>query len=61
MLTTAPAELFQLSQHEGKVSAGMRGDLTILAQDPASGDPAAFTAVRYAIRGGRVIWPQPVH
>jgi imidazolonepropionase-like amidohydrolase len=56
MLTTAPAELFHLSQREGKVMPGMRGDLTILSEDPASGRPEAFTKVRYTIRGGTVIW-----
>ncbi len=56
MLTTAPAELFHLSRNEGKVMPGMRGDLTILSEDPGSGNPEAFTAVRYTIRGGKVIW-----
>jgi imidazolonepropionase-like amidohydrolase len=56
MLTTAPTELFDLAQHEGKVMRGMRGDLTILSEDPASGHPEAFTAVAYTIRGGKVIW-----
>jgi imidazolonepropionase-like amidohydrolase len=56
MLTTAPAELFRLSQREGKVMAGMRGDLTILSEDPASGNPEAFTKTRYTVRGGKVIW-----
>jgi imidazolonepropionase-like amidohydrolase len=56
MLTTAPAELFHLSQREGKVMPGMRGDLTILSEDPASGHPESFTKVRYTIRGGKVIW-----
>ena len=56
MLTTAPAELFHLSQREGKVMPGMRGDLSILSEDPASGHPEAFTKVRYTIRGGNVIW-----
>jgi imidazolonepropionase-like amidohydrolase len=56
MLTTAPAELFHLSEHEGKVMSGMRGDLTILSEDPASGHLEAFTEVRYTIRGGKVIW-----
>jgi len=56
MLTTAPAELFHLSQREGKVLPGMRGDLTILSEDPASGNPEAFTKARYTIRGGKVIW-----
>jgi imidazolonepropionase-like amidohydrolase len=56
MLTTAPVELFHLSQREGKVVPGMRGDLTILSEDPASGHADAFTKVRYTIRGGKVIW-----
>ena len=56
MLTTAPAELFHLSQREGKVMPGMRADLTILSEDPASGHPEAFTKVKYTIRGGNVIW-----
>jgi imidazolonepropionase-like amidohydrolase len=56
MLTTAPAELFHLSQREGKVMPGMRGDLTILSEDPASGHPEAFTKIRYTIRSGNVIW-----
>lgn len=55
-LTTAPAELFGLSQSEGKVAPGMRGDRTILSEDPGSGNPDAFTKVRYTIRGGKVIW-----
>jgi imidazolonepropionase-like amidohydrolase len=56
MLTTAPAELFHLSQHEGKVLPGMVADLTILSEDPAAGAPEAFTKIRYTIRGGKVIW-----
>jgi imidazolonepropionase-like amidohydrolase len=56
MLTTDPAELFHLSQREGKVMPGMRGDLTILSEDPASGRLEAFTKIRYTIRGGKVIW-----
>ena len=56
MLTTAPAELFHRSQHEGKVAPGMRADITILSKDPAAGDPLAFTAVKYTIRGGKIIW-----
>lgn len=54
MLTTAPAELFHLAG--GTVEPGESGDLTVLAADPASGDPAAFTRVLYTIRGGRVIF-----
>jgi imidazolonepropionase-like amidohydrolase len=56
MLTTAPAELFHLSQREGKVMVGMRGDLTILSEDPVAEQPEAFTKVMYTIRGGTVVW-----
>jgi imidazolonepropionase-like amidohydrolase len=56
MLTTAPAELFKVAGSESKVAPGMRGDLTVLTADPASGDPVAFTRVLYTIRGGRVIF-----
>jgi imidazolonepropionase-like amidohydrolase len=56
MLTTDPAALFHLEQREGKVMPGMRGDLTVLSEDPSSGNPEAFTKVRYTIRGGIVIW-----
>ena len=56
MLTTAPVGLFHLSKDEGKVLPGMQGNLTILSQDPQSGDPDSFTKVRYTIRAGKVIW-----
>jgi len=56
MLTTAPAELFRLSARERKVIPGMRGDLTVLSEDPQSGRPAAFTNIRCTIRAGNVIW-----
>ena len=56
MLTTAPADLFHLSQIEGQVLPGMRADLTILSADPATGKPDAFTSIRYTIRSGKVIW-----
>jgi imidazolonepropionase-like amidohydrolase len=56
MLTTAPVSLFHLSKNEGKVIAGMRGDLTIVSEDPATDYTKAFTKVIYTIRGGKVIW-----
>ena len=56
MLTTAPAELFHVASHEGKVEPGMNGDLTVLTAAPANDAPAAFTKVLYTIRGGRVIF-----
>lgn len=58
MLTTAPAERFHVADHQGRIAVGMNGDLTILSADPAS-DPLAFTAVRYAMRGGKVIAAAP--
>ena len=59
MLTTAPAQRLHVSDHEGRIAPGMNGDLTILSSDPASGDPAAFTHVRYTIRKGRILYSQP--
>jgi imidazolonepropionase-like amidohydrolase len=56
MLTTAPAERFGVAGHQGKVAVGMAGDLTILDSDPETGGAAAFTKVRYTIRGGKVIY-----
>lgn len=56
MLTTTPARQFSVSKQKGRVAPGMNGDLTILSADPASGDPAAFTQVRYTVRNGRVIY-----
>jgi imidazolonepropionase-like amidohydrolase len=58
MLTTAPAERFHVSSEKGRVAVGMAGDLTVLSSDPAT-DSLAFTQVRYAIRGGKVIASKP--
>jgi imidazolonepropionase-like amidohydrolase len=58
MLTTAPAERFHVADQQGRIAVGMKGDLTILSADPAT-DPLAFTSVRYAIRGGKVIATAP--
>ncbi len=58
MLTTAPAERFHVSGEKGRVAIGMAGDLTVLSSDPAT-DSLAFTQVRYAIRGGKVIASKP--
>jgi imidazolonepropionase-like amidohydrolase len=58
MLTTAPAERFHVSKDKGRIAVGMAGDLTVLSNDPAS-DSLAFTQVRYAIRGGKVIASKP--
>ncbi len=37
MLTTAPAERFGVSDHEGRIAPGMDADLTILSADLATG------------------------
>jgi imidazolonepropionase-like amidohydrolase len=56
MLTTAPAQRFHVADHQGRIAPGMNGDLTILSSDPASGDPTAFTQVRYTVREGRILY-----
>jgi imidazolonepropionase-like amidohydrolase len=58
MLTTAPAERFHVSKDQGRIAVDMAGDLTVLSSDPAT-DSLAFTQVRYAIRGGKVIASKP--
>ncbi len=55
-LTTAPAALFKVDRHQGRVAPGMDGDLTILGSDPKADGVRAFSDVRYAIRGGRVLF-----
>jgi imidazolonepropionase-like amidohydrolase len=54
MLTTTPVRRFGLKD-EGRIAPGQRADLTILSADPTQ-SLTAFTKVRYAIRGGRVIY-----
>jgi imidazolonepropionase-like amidohydrolase len=56
MLTTNPAQRFGVERREGRVAAGMEGNLTILAKDPAVDGPVSMTEVRYTIRQGRVIY-----
>ena len=56
MLTTAPAALFSVAAHQGRVAPGMDGDLTILGSDPRSAGVRAFSDVRYTIRGGQVLF-----
>lgn len=56
MLTTTPAALFKVSGHQGRVARGMDGDLTVLGSDPKTAGADAFTDVRYAIRGGKVLF-----
>jgi imidazolonepropionase-like amidohydrolase len=56
MLTTAPAQRFEVLAHKGTIHPGADGDLTILAADPSAGKMEDFTDVRYTIRAGRVIF-----
>ena len=56
-LTTAPARRFGLRK-EGQVASGMYADLVLLGGDP-SVDGRAFTAVRYTLRAGKVIYRSP--
>jgi len=56
MLTTTPAALFKVDGHAGRVARGMDGDLTVLGSDPATAGVGAFSDVRYAIRGGRLLF-----
>jgi imidazolonepropionase-like amidohydrolase len=56
MLTTAPAARFGVAGHQGRIALGMDADLTILSVDPATGDPLAFTQVKYTIRAGHIIF-----
>jgi imidazolonepropionase-like amidohydrolase len=56
MLTTTPAALFKVDRHAGRVARGMDGDLTVLGSDPATAGVGAFSDVRYAIRGGRLLF-----
>ncbi len=56
MLTTNPVEEFHLQSHTGQLRVGYDGDLTVLSEDPGSGDLRKFTRVLYTIRAGRVIF-----
>lgn len=53
-LTTAPSRRFGFAK-KGKVTAGMDGDLTILASDPAH-DITGFAKVVFTIRAGKIIF-----
>jgi imidazolonepropionase-like amidohydrolase len=55
MLTTAPAQRFGVQAEQGRVAVGQIADLVVLGQDPAT-DVAAYSDVKFTIRGGRVIY-----
>ncbi len=61
MLTTAPATRFGVQYQKGQIKAGMDGDLTILAGDPAATGPSSMTEVKFTIRQGRVIYEAPMN
>ena len=54
-LTVAPAERFGESKRLGRVAPGMDADLVVLKGDPAR-DLHALTAVKYTLRGGKIIY-----
>ena len=54
-LTTAPSERFDESGQRGRIAPGLAADLVVLNRDP-SRDVRAFADVRYAIRGGTLIY-----
>jgi imidazolonepropionase-like amidohydrolase len=55
-LTTAPAARWGETARRGRIATGLDADIVALGRDPA-GDVAAFTDVRYTLRGGRVVFP----
>lgn len=58
-LTTAPASRFRDEPSAAStLEPGQPADLVLLARDPAR-DPEAFAAVRYTVRGGRVLFQAP--
>ncbi len=56
MLTTNPVEEFHLESRAGQLRVGYDGDITVLSEDPSSGDLRKFARVLYTIRTGRVIF-----
>jgi len=57
-LTTTPAARFGESAKRGRIERGLDADLVLLSADPAK-DTRAFTAVRYTIRAGRILYESP--
>lgn len=56
MLTTNPVKEFHLESHAGQLRVGFDGDVTVLAEDPRSGDLRMFAHVLYTIRAGKVVF-----
>ena len=57
-LTTAPAARFGQATRTGRLTVGLEADVTVVEGDPAR-DIRALARVRYALRGGRVIFERP--
>ena len=58
MLTTAPAERFNVTSSKGTIEPGKLADLVLLDADPAT-DVTAFSRVQTTIRTGQVIYSRP--
>lgn len=54
-LTTNPARRFGFADRKGRIAVGMDADLVVLGADPST-DVTAFSAVRYTVRGGEVLF-----
>ncbi len=54
-LTTSPAEQFGESEQLGRITPGLKADLTVISGDP-SADISALARVRYTVRDGRIIF-----
>lgn len=54
-LTTNPARRFGFAGRKGRIAIGMDADLVVLSADPSAGVPA-FSAVRYTVRRGEVLF-----
>jgi imidazolonepropionase-like amidohydrolase len=57
-LTTAPAARFGQAARTGRLAIGLDADITVVEGDPAR-DIRALSRIRYALRGGRVIFERP--
>ena len=57
-LTTAPAARFGQAARTGRLAVGLDADVTVVEGDPAR-DIRALSRIRYALRGGRVIFERP--
>jgi imidazolonepropionase-like amidohydrolase len=54
-LTTAPAELLNVSDHQGSIQESYQADLVVLNSDPRL-DVTAFADVEMVIKGGKIVY-----